>query len=93
MKLRNLMMTAAFILAVSASFAFKTKSNFAYNTTVDIGTAQSPLCMAVTGFNDCEKIYTGPQCTVYAYGATRLMYEYPIPAGPVCVTPLRQYQN
>lgn len=86
-------MTAAFVLAVSASFAFKSKSNYAFNSTVNIGTVQEPICMAISGVNNCEKTYTGPQCTVFAYGATRLMYEFPIPVGPMCVTPLRQYQN
>jgi len=86
-------MTGVLLLAISASFAFKPKANFAYNSTVNIGTVQSPQCMAINEINSCEKTYTGPQCTVYAFGATRLMYEFPIPVGPMCVTPLRQYQN
>jgi hypothetical protein len=91
MKLRNLLMTAVFVLAVSASFAFKAKSSFAYNYSVIVGQTGPPQCWPVSGgANSCETYYTGPQCTAYTWGATRLMYEYPIPAGPLCVTPLRQ---
>lgn len=87
-------MTATFILAVGSSFAIKANKKFLFNGTVNIGSASSPFCLGVDHTEPCRKTNTGPQCTTYAGGGgvLRPLFEYPIPAGPVCVTPLREYQ-
>lgn len=85
-------MTAVILIAVGASFAFKTKSNFDWNATIWVGPPTTGWCTAVGSGNACATTFTGPQCTTFYNGADRLMFEFPIPEGPICVTPLRQYQ-
>lgn len=92
MKLRNVLMTAVFLLAIGASFTTKSKSKFALKSTINIGSATTPICWIVNDLNGCETYYTGPVCTTYWVGVLKPMFEYPIPAGPICVTPLRQEQ-
>ena len=86
-------MTGIFLLAVTVSFAFKAKNKFAWNASIAMGTPSVPWCTITNTANSCETTYTGPQCTVLYHGAYRLAYELPIPAGgPICVTPLREWQ-
>nr|WP_068891207.1 DUF6520 family protein [Pedobacter panaciterrae] len=92
MNLRNFLMMAVFLLAVGTSFAMKANSKRAPYFSANIGTATDPICYYYWDTTPCETFYTGPQCTVSFSGVLKPMYERPIPAGPSCVTPLRQYQ-
>jgi hypothetical protein len=92
MKLRNFLMAGAFLLAVGSSFAFKANKRFSNYYTINIGSATNPICDVKPIFTGCETFYTGPQCTAYYGGVLKPIYEFPIPASPPCVTPLREYK-
>lgn len=85
-------MLAAILFALTASLTTGAKGKFASRATADVGTVGTPMCIVDNRSNDCETYYTGPQCSAYFGGNLKLLYEFPFPAGPLCVTPLRQYQ-
>lgn len=63
MKFRNMLFASAFLMALTASFAFKTGTNkrFFINATFkDINT-----CTLGPVDDDCSRTNTGAQCTVY----------------------------
>lgn len=85
-------MTAVFLLAVGGSFVINAKAKRAVYYSLNVGTETDPVCWLASNSTSCETFYTGPQCSAYFLGDLKPMYERPIPAGPSCVTPLRQYQ-
>jgi len=62
MKLRNLFLMATFLLAVGASFAFKTKGTGVSAFFIYSGTTYCNI--GVTEQNVCDMELTGPVCTV-----------------------------
>jgi len=61
MKFRNLLMTAALLLAVSASFASKAKRN---GGGIAFYLSGSSCLIGNTEQNTCSKDFTGPVCTI-----------------------------
>jgi len=83
MKLRNLLMTAVFLLAVTSSFAFKYKGSTFYSVT----TTFKSVCYLAQTDQDCEVWYTGPQCTILFNGQITPIFE--TPTSIPCTMPLR----
>ncbi len=84
-------MTAVLLIAIGSSFAFKPASTSMPWYSINLGSATNPFCDIVQVNTDCKTNYTGPQCTAYAGGVLKPIWEVPYPAGPICVTPLRQF--
>ncbi|NQX54427.1 hypothetical protein HQN86_12450 [Pedobacter panaciterrae] len=88
MKFRNLLMTAAFVLAVTSTFAFKSQGK----ALMWFSFTSGGTCYANNDETDqeyCESFFTGAQCT---YNTQPIFYydETGFPP-PTCSLPLRRF--
>ncbi|HWW40884.1 hypothetical protein [Pedobacter sp.] len=87
MKTRNLLMTAAFVLAVTSTFAIKTTG-----ATVDyLSWTLAGKCYVGRGTDqqNCDQSYTGAQCTYN--GQPAYVYNVIGFPPPTCTIPLRRF--
>jgi len=87
MKFRNLLMTMAFLLAVTSVFAIKSKSKGIMYFSYKIGS----VCYVYSGNTDqayCNESLTGPQCTYQ--GDLIYFYDVTTSLPPTCTVPLRR---
>jgi hypothetical protein len=87
MKFRNLLMTAAFLLAVTSTFAIKARWTIGDYLSYKLG----GTCYVGRGSNpaDCDPSYTGAQCTYV--GQPAYVYDVVGFPPPTCTIPLRQH--
>ncbi|PTS95406.1 hypothetical protein DBR11_21440 [Pedobacter sp. HMWF019] len=87
MKIRNLLMTVAFLLAVTSAFAIKARGKN-YDYVAYIFQGKCYLGPGPTNPVDCDQSYTGAQCTYLGLPA----WDYDITGfpPPTCTIPLRR---
>jgi len=87
MKFRNLLMTFAFLLAISSTFAFKAKPKTIGTFSYKIG-ATCYIMHGETDQENCGKSFPGAQCTYL--GQPAYYYDVTTSLPPDCLIPLRQ---
>ncbi len=88
MKFRNLLMTAAFLLAVTSTFAIKANGKLVYYFSYKIGDKCYVANSQLSPSSDCSQSYTGTQCTYI--GRPAYVYDITGFPPPTCTIPLRR---
>ena len=91
MKVRNLLMGAAFIMAVGSTLAFKSESKKS-KSYMSFSYFAGGHCYSGYDETDqtyCEDFFTGAQCTYYSQPIYVYDIEGPLP--PSCSVPLRRF--